>query len=160
MPQSESEEEIEVPDSGSEIEIDDDQEFEYEYSKDDESAEPSPEREVFIKKSRSADRNRRRRYRRKVARDQEKKHVTERIDATHPKMRLGKGATKNTRQKPRTSSTEILSDDDARAKPRLVNPKTRRERFLSIRKERQESREEEDVQDTKVPKNKKKSRRQ
>jgi hypothetical protein len=78
-------------------------------------------------------------------RDQEKKHATERIDATHPKMRLGKGATKNTRQKPRTPSTEILSDDDARAKPRQVSPKTTAE---------------EDDQDTKVPKNKKKNRRQ
>ena len=160
MPQSESEEEIEVPDSGSEIEIDTNQEYQNEYSEDDESVEPSPEREVFIKKSKFADRNRRRRNRRKVTRDQEKKHVTERIDANHPKMRLGKGATKNTRQKPRTSSTEILSDDDARAKPRLVSPETRRERFHSILRERQESREEEDVQDTKVPKNKKKNRRQ
>ena len=45
-------------------------------------------------------------------------------------MRLGKEATKNTRKRSRTPSTEILSDDD------------------------------EDVQDTKVPKNKKKNRRQ
>ena len=135
-----------MPESGSEIKVDTDQEYQNEYSEDDESVEPSPEREVFIKNSKSADRNRRRRYRRKVMRDQEKKHATERIDATHPKMRLGKGATKNTRQKPRTPSTEILSDDDARAKPRSVSPKT--------------TAEEEDVQDTKVPKNKKKNRRQ
>ena len=109
-------------------------------------------------------------------RDQEKKHATERIDATHPKMRLGKGATKNTRQKPRTSSTEILSDDDARAKPRSVSPKTTAEMTHLWKKkpwgkhnkkeaatrgwESQESVEEEDVQDTKVPKNKKKNRRQ
>ena len=45
-------------------------------------------------------------------------------------MRIGEGATKNTRQKARTPSTEILSND------------------------------EEDAQDTKVPKNKKKNRRQ
>ena len=127
---NESEEELEVPESGSEIEVDTDQEYRNEYSEEDESVEPSPEREVFIKNSKSADRNRRRRYRRKVMRDQEKKHATERIDATHPKMKLGKGATKNTRQKSRTSLTEILTDDD------------------------------EDVQDTKVPKNKKKNRRQ
>ena len=127
---NESEEELEVPESGSEIEVDTDQEYRNEYSEEDESEEPSPEREVFIKKSKSADRNKWRRYRRKVTRDQEKKHVTERIDATHPKMRLGKEATKNTRKRSRTPSTEILSDDD------------------------------EDVQDTKVPKNKKKNRRQ
>jgi hypothetical protein len=113
-----------VPESGSEIEVDTDQEYQNEYSEDDDSVDPSPEREVFFKNSKSADRNRRRRYRRKVIRDQEKKHATERIDATHPKMRLGKGATKNTQQKPRTPSTEILSDDDARAKPRSVSPKT------------------------------------
>ena len=140
-----------MPDSGSEFEIDTDQEYQNEYSEDDESVEPSPEREVFIKKSKSAERNRPRRNRKKVTRDQEKKHVTERLDANHPKMRLGKGATKNTQQKPRTSSTEILSDDDDRAKPRSVNPKTRRGR--------QEPVEEEDAQDTKVPKNKKKNRR-
>ena len=127
---NESEEELEVPESGSEIEVDTNQEYRNEYSEEDESVEPSPEREVFIKESKSADRNKRRRYRRKVTRDQEKKHVTERIDATHPKMRLGKEATKNTRKRSRTPSTEILSDDD------------------------------EDVQDTKVPKNKKKNRRQ
>ena len=127
---NESEEELEVPESGSEIEVDTDQEYRNEYSEEDESVEPSPEREVFIKKLKSADRNKRWRYRRKVTRDQEKKHVTERIDATHPKMRLGKEATKNTRKRSRTPSTEILSDDD------------------------------EDVQDTKVPKNKKKNRRQ
>ena len=112
-----------------------DQEYQNEYTEDDEFVEPSPEREVFIKKSKSADRNRRRRYRRKVTRDQEKKHVTERIDETHPKMRL------DNRQKSRTPS-----DYDARAKPRSVSPKT--------------TAEEEDVQDTKVPKNKKKKRRQ
>ena len=135
-----------MPESGSEIEIDNDQEYENDYSEDDDSVEPSPEREVFFKNSKSADRNRRRRHRRKVMRDQEKKHATERIDATHPKMRLwDKGATKNPRQKPRTPSTEILSDDDARAKPRQVSPKTTAE---------------EDDQDTKVPKNKKKNRRQ
>ena len=106
-----------MPGPESEIEIDEDQEPEYEYSDDNESAEPSPEREVFTKKSNSADRNRRRRYRKKVARDQDTKHVRDRIDASHPKMRLGKGMSKNTRQQPRTSSTEILSDVDARAKP-------------------------------------------
>ena len=110
-----------MPEPGSEIEVDTDQNYRNEYSEEDESEEPSPEREVFIKKSESAGRNKRRRHRMKVTRDQEKKHVTE---------RLGKEATKNTRKRSRTPSTEILSDDD------------------------------EDVQDTKVPKNKKKNRRQ
>ena len=167
-----------MPESRSEIEVDTDQEYQNEYSEDDDSVEPSPEREVFFKNSKSADRNRRRRHRRKVMRDQEKKHATERIDATHPKMRLwDKGATKNPRQKPRTPSTEILSDDDARAKPRSVSPKTSTEMTQLWKKkkpwgkhikkeaatrgwESQESVEEEDVQDTKVPKTKKKNRRQ
>ena len=141
-----------------------------------ESVESSPKREVFIKKSKSAARNQRRRYRAKVTRNQAKKHVKERLDADHPKMRLGKGASKNTRQKPRTPSTEILSDDDARAKPRSVSPKSTSEMTREWKKkpwrqhikkevkvrgwESQESEEEEDVQDTKVPKNKKKNRRQ
>ena len=119
-----------MPESGSETEVDTDQEYQNEYSEDDESLEPSPEREVFIKKSKTADRNRRRRHRRKVTRDQQKKHVTERIDETHPKMRL------DNRQKSRTPS-----EDDARAKSRSVSPKT--------------TAEEVDDQDTKVPKNKK-----
>ena len=88
-------------------------------------------------------------------------------------MRLGK---KNTRQKPRTSSTEILSDVDARAKPRSVSPKNTTEMTQLWKKkpwgqhikkdvatrgwESQESVEEEDAQDTKVSKNKKKNRRQ
>ena len=142
--EAESEESIEIEvtrnefeeEFESEIEVDTNQEYQNEYTEDnDESVEPAPEREVFIKKSKSADRNRRRRHKRKVTRDQEKKHVTERIDETHPKMRL------YTRRKSRTSS-----EDDARAKPQSVNPKT--------------TAEEEEVQDTKVPKNKKKNRRQ
>ena len=82
---NESEEELEVPESGSEIEVDTNQEYRNEYSEEDESVEPSPEREVFIKESKSADRNKRRRYRRKVTRDQEKKHVTKELMQPTPK---------------------------------------------------------------------------
>merc|ERR1712051_1014561 len=95
----------------------------------DESEEPTPEREVFITKpSKSASRNKRRRKRIKTERDQDRKHVTERIDASHPKMRIGKGASRNTRQNPRTPSTEIVSNEEV------------------------------DDQDTKVPKDKKKKK--
>ena len=148
---------------------------ENEYGEDDESVESSPKREVFIRKSKSQRRNQRRRYRTRVTRNQANIHVKERLDASHPKMRLGKGAPKNTRQKSRTPSTEILSDDDARAKPRSVSPGTTAEmtnewkkkpwrqhieRDVKVRGwESQESEEEEDVQDTKVPKNNKKNRR-
>ena len=66
-----------------------------------------------------------------IERDQQKKHVTARIDETHVKRRL------NNRQKSRS-----LSDKDTRAKSRSVSPKT----------------EEEADQDTKVPKNKKRKR--
>ena len=86
--------------------------------------EPSPERKVIF-------RNRRRRRQRKITRDQVAKHVTERIDSTHPKMRLVEEASINTRKRSRTPSTDILSVDD-----------------------------EEDDQDTKMPKNKKNYRRQ
>ena len=85
--------------------------------------EPSPERKVIF-------RNRRRRRQRKITRDQAK-HVTERIDSTHPKIRLVEEAPKNTRKRSRTPSADILSVDD-----------------------------EEDDQDTKMPKNKKNYRLQ
>ena len=108
------EEELEAEGEGEEEEVED------------ESVEPSPERKVILRKSKSASRNRRQRRQRKLTRDQETKHVTERIDATHPKMRRGKEAPKNTRKRSRTPSTDILSVDDK-----------------------------EDAQDTKMPKNKK-----
>ena len=98
-------------------------------------------------------------------------------------MRLGNGASKNTRQKPRTPSTEILSDEEARAKPQSVSPnstseltrewknkpwrkhikkevKIRRSEDQESEEEQDHEVEEEDVQDTKVPKNKKKNQRQ
>ena len=81
---------LEVPEPGSETEADTDQDYRNEYSEEDEPEEPPPEREVFIKKLKSAARNKRRRHRIKLTRDQEKKHVTEKIDASHPKMRIGK----------------------------------------------------------------------
>ena len=98
-------------------------------------------------------------------------------------MRLGKDAPKKTRQKSRTPSTEIPSDEDARAASRTVSPKSTSEltrewknkpwkkntkKEVKVRGwEEQESEEEinvdveeEDVQDTKVSKNKKKNQRQ
>ena len=126
---NEYEEELEVPESDQEHR--DECGVEEEEEEEDESVELSPEREVIIKKSKTADRNRRRRCQRKLTRDQGRKHVTERIDTTHPKMRLGKEGSKNTRQRPRTPSADILSLDD-----------------------------EEDAQDTKMPKNKKNNRPQ
>ena len=99
---NESEDDYEVPEPESEIEIGTEQEYQNEYGEDDDSVESSPKREVFIKKSKSQRRNQRRRYRTRVTRNQANIHVKERLDASHPKMRLGKGAPKNTRQKSRT----------------------------------------------------------
>ena len=113
------EEELETEGEGEEEEVEDGY------------VEPSPERKVILRNSKSTARNRRRRHQRKLTRDQESKHVTERIDSTHPKMRLGEEAPKNTRKRSRTPTTDILSVDD-----------------------------EEDDQDTKMPKNKKNYRRQ
>ena len=74
--------------------------------------------------------------------------LRERINTSHPKMRLGNAATKNTRQKARTSSTEIMSDVDARAEPRSVKRDDAKRR-----RESQEPVEELNAQGTKVPKN-------
>ena len=54
---------------------------------------------------------------------QAQKSVHERIDDTHVKMRLGKGAKKDARKRPRTPSTDLTSNDDAPNKPRTVSPK-------------------------------------
>ena len=89
-----SESSIEI-DLGSETKGDDQDEHTEE---DDNSGEQYPEREVFYKRSKSAKRNWRRRTRNKVKRNQQGKHVTERIDETHPKMK--------NRQKSRTSSED------------------------------------------------------
>ena len=97
--ESDYEDEYEVPESGSEIEVDTEPEYQHEYGEGDESVESSPKRKIVLKKSKSAARNQRRRDRAKVKRNQTKKHVKERLDADHVKMRLGKGASKNTRQK-------------------------------------------------------------
>ena len=110
LTRDESEEE---PEPCPETEEDTDEDHRTVYSEVDESEEPTPEREVFITKpSKSASRNKRRRKRIKTERDQDRKHVTERIDASHPKMRVGKGATRNTPQNPRTPSAEIVSNEE------------------------------------------------
>ena len=173
----------EAPESGSETEDDTKPEYQYEYGEEDESVESSPKRKVAPKKSKSAARNQRRREREKIRRDQAKKHAKDRLDTSHANMRLGNGASRNTRQKPRPPSVEILSDEETHAKPRSVSPKTTSEltqewknkpwkkhikKEVKIRSwEDQEPEEEpdheveeEDVQDTKVPKIKKKNQRQ
>ena len=158
-PKNGSEEEIELSESDVEIlrgyEQEQEIELEYKPSEYDEYLEQSPEREVFFKttKSSNANRNRRRRNRRKLAREQEEKHVTERIDTSHPKMRLG--TPKPSQQRAPTSSTEIVSDTDARAEPRSA-----RNYDAKRRRESQESVEELNAQGNKVPKNKKRNRHQ
>ena len=111
---------------------------------------PSPEREVTFTQSASknARRNARRRQQKKILRNQvqhdasktrtdlKKKHGSERKD---PFLRLG----------PPTSSTEILSDSDARAGRRPDNNNDKKRR-----RESQESVEEVDSQGRKVPTNK------
>ena len=123
----------------------------------------------------------------KIRRDQAEKPVHERIDNKHVKMRLGEGASRNTRQKPSTPLTEILSDEDSRAGPRArtrtISPKStsmldrhwkkqpwknyiKKENRVQVRDEKdQESEEptnseyeEEDDRDYKVSKNKKNQR--
>ena len=98
---------------------------EEEEEEEDESVELSPEREVIFKKSKTADRNRRRRRQRKLTRDQGRKHFTERIDTTHPKMRLGKEAPKNSRRRPCTPSTDIMSVDNEEMLRTPKCPKTK-----------------------------------
>ena len=118
---------------------------------------PSPEREVLFTPtkpaSKNAKRNARRRIQKKILRDQlqhdenktrtesEKKQRTERIN---PFQRLG----------PPTSSTEIMSDSDARAGRRPDNNNDKKRR-----RESQESVEEVDSQGRKLPTNKHKYQR-
>ena len=59
----------------------------------------------------------------KRKRDQAQKSVHERIDDKHVKMRLGRGAKKDARKRPRTPPTDMTSNDDAPNKPRTVSPK-------------------------------------
>ena len=161
-PKNETDEEIKLSDSESEVEVlrgeeqEQEIELEYEPSEDEEFQEQSPEREVFYKTSKpsTASRNKRRRQKRKLARDQEQKHVTERLDTRHPKMRLG---TPNaSRQRAPTSAIEIISDTDTRAdlRPAKKNYDAKR------RRESQESVEDLNTKGTKVPTNKKRNRRQ
>jgi len=118
---------------------------------------PSPEREVLFTPmkppSKNAKRNARRRIQKKIRRDQlqheenktrtesEKKQRTDRID---PFKRLG----------PQTSSTEIMSDPDARAGRRPDNNNENKKR-----RESRESVEEVDSQGRKLPRNKQKYQR-
>ena len=181
---SDNEDDYKVPGPGPESEDGTEPEIQYKDGEEDESVESSPQREVVYRKTRASTRNQRRRNRVKIQRDQAEKHVKERLDTKHVKMRLGKGASRNTHQKPRTPSTEILSDEDAQAKPQTVSPKstsmlTRHWKKQPWKKqikkevkvrgwEEQESaeeeptysdhEEEEDEQDNKVSKNKKNQR--
>ena len=165
VPETESEEII-LTDSESEVEFlrsdeqEQENELEYEPSEDDEEFQertpsPSPDREVLFTPSRStsAIRNKRRRQRKKLQREQESRHVTDRLDTSHPKMRLG--TQKPPRQWAPTSSTEIVSDTDARAEPRPA-----KFHDAKRRRESQESIEELDSQGTKVPTKKNRNRRQ
>ena len=74
------------------------QESEYEYREEEES-EDSPQREVVPRKTRLT-RNQRRARMVKRKCHQAQKSVHERIDDTHVKMRLGKGAKKDARKRP------------------------------------------------------------
>ena len=139
---SEGSVEIEIADDDYEelevIDSDQEQQEEYGYEEEieeeeeeQEVLETSPEREVtIVKNSKSAARNKRRRRQKRVARDQENKYVTERIDSTHPNMRRAREASKNSRRRPNTPAADHSVDD------------------------------EEDDQDTNPPKNRKQNRRQ
>ena len=118
---TDNEDDYEVPGPGPESEEGTEPEIQYEDGEEDKSVESSPQREVVYRKTRASTRNERRRNRMKIQRDQAEKHVKERLDNKHVKMRLGKGASRNTHQKPRTPSTSIPSDEDA---PRMVSPKS------------------------------------
>ena len=84
----------------------------------------SQQREVFFKKTKAQARNKRRAKRMKIKRDQTRKTVHERLDTKHVKMRLGKSAAKNTRKRPHTPSTDMVSDEDAPYNPRTVSPRS------------------------------------
>ena len=165
FPKDESDEEIELPDSESEFENlrSEDQEHElepeYQSSEEEEPHEPiltrvvtiekAPEREVTFtplrSTSKNAKRNMRRRQLKKTQRNQEQYNANKRkIDIKerlwskrkHPRLRIGTQS--STPQRAPTSSTEIMSDTDARADPRPAKHHDQ----LKRRRESQESVEE------------------
>ena len=115
---------------------------------------PPPEREITFtpaKPTKNARRNAKRRKQQKLQRRQDeyeenkkKIHIKRRLYSSrkNPFLRIG--------PQPQTSSTEILSDSEARANPRSEKEKDKSKR----RRESQESIEELDAQGRKVPKNK------
>ena len=174
FPKDESDEEIELPDSESEVEYlrSEDQEHElepeYQSSEEEELHEPSPspEREVTFtplrSTSKNAKRNMRRRQLKKTQRNQEqynankrKIDIKERLWSKRKHPRLRPGTQSSTPQRAPTSSTEIMSDTDARADPRPAKHHDQ----LKRRRESQESVEELDSQGRKVPTNKYRNRR-
>ena len=164
-----SDEEIELPDSESEFENlrsgDEEYDLEPEYQPREEEepyvSPPSPEREVTFTPLRSTSKNARRNFRRRIAKkklrnqdqynaDKKRMEINERLRSKREKSKL---LSSNLRpQRAQTSSTEIMTDSDARADPRnSKEPKSRRES--------QESVEELDSQGRKVPTNKHRNRR-
>ena len=163
----ESDEEIELPDSESEFENlrsgDQEHELEPEYQSSEEEElyepSPSPEREVTFtplrSTSKNAKRNLRRRQSKKKQRNQDQYNANGRrieIKESHRSKRGHPKLQGSTPQRAPTSSTEIMSDTDARADPRPSKK-------LKRRRESQESVEELDSQGRKVPTNKYRNRR-
>ena len=169
-----SEDEIELPDSGSEFEnlrsgeeeYDLEPDFDLEpYLQPQEEEEPhepppSPEREVSFTPLRPSTKNARRNFRRRIANkkqrnqdneDKKRREINERLRSKRKKSKLQSSNLRS--QRAQTSSTEIMTDSDARADSRnSKEPKSRRES--------QESIEELDSQGRKVPTNKHRNRRQ
>ena len=164
-----SDEEYVLPDSESEFENLRDEyeehELEPEYQPSEEEEEelyvpsPSPEREVTLtplrSTSKNAKRNLRRRLSKKNQRYQDQHNASGRRIEINERHRSKRGHPKLQRSTPPrapTSSTEIMSDSDARANSRhSKQPKSRRES--------QESVEELDSQGRKMPTNKHRNRR-
>ena len=94
-----------------ESEVDSEQEYHDENEEDVDSVESSPDREVYMKQSRSQRRNKRRRRKEKLKREQANTPVKERLDANHPKMRKLRQGKGATRN-PHTPSTEIPSEEE------------------------------------------------
>ena len=162
-----SDDEMELPDSELEFENlrsgDQEHELEPEYQSSEEEElyvpSPSPEREVSFtplrSTSRNAKRNLRRRQSKKKQRNQDQYNANGRRIEIHERHRSKRGHPKlqsSTPQRAPTSSTEIMSDSDARADPR-------HSKQLKRRRESQESVEELDSQGRKVPTNKYRNRR-
>ena len=163
----ESDEEIELPDSESEFENlrseYEEHELEPEYQPSEEEElyvpSPSPEREVTFTPLRSTSRNAKRNFRRRLSkkkqRNQDQHNANGRRIEINERHRSKRGHPKPqslTPQRAPTSSTEIMSDSDARAEPR-------HSKQSKSRRKSQESVEELDSQGRKVPTNKYRNRR-